>query len=80
MSRKPQFEHKIPRFSENLEGLESALRQRPAPSYNAAIVACVYVAGWNGRSILGLMERSTRGAARPGGLDGARVRQMEILR
>jgi hypothetical protein len=45
MSRKPQFEHKIPRFSENLEGLESALRQRPAPSYNAAIVACVYVAG-----------------------------------
>jgi hypothetical protein len=80
MSQKPQFEHKIRGFSGNSRGIESTLRQRRAPSYNAVLAACACVTGWNGVSVPGLVGRSMFGAAESGGLERATVRQMEILR
>jgi hypothetical protein len=79
MSRKPQFDHKIPRFFGKSRTLESALRQRRAPSYNAAIVACACVNGWNAVSAPGLRASSVRGAAGHCDPEGPTVRQMEIL-
>ena len=88
MTVEPQFEHKNPGFCEELSGLESALRRRPANLYNAAVVASTCKTWtcktWTfkprGNDVLsfGLMALPDRGAAVGSSPGRIRILQMGI--
>jgi hypothetical protein len=83
MTAEPQFEHKNPGLSEELPGVEIALRRRPTDLYNGVVISWMREAwpskAW-GNDVLsfGLMALLDRGVAAGNGRGDIRIRQMGI--
>ena len=88
MTAEPQFEHKNPGLSEELPGVEIALRRRPTDLYNGFVISWTREArpfkAWTfkarGNDVLsfGLMALLDRGATAGNGRGDIRIRQMGI--